>query len=69
MPVFVGEELTELALHPITLGYGQPVQVRGRPLLAGGELGEKIIDDIKRLSEPFGTEITMRRGIGYVELQ
>jgi poly-gamma-glutamate capsule biosynthesis protein CapA/YwtB (metallophosphatase superfamily) len=69
VPVFVGEELTELALHPITLGYGQPVQVRGRPLLAGGELGEKIIGDLKRLSEPFGTEITVRRGVGYVELQ
>ena len=69
VPVFVGERLTELALHPITLGYGQPVQVRGRPLLANGELAEKIIDDVRRLSEPFGTEITMRRGVGYVRLQ
>jgi poly-gamma-glutamate synthesis protein (capsule biosynthesis protein) len=69
VPVFVGEELTELALHPITLGHGQPVQVRGRPLLASGELAEKIIGDLQRLSEPFGTGITMRRGVGYVTLQ
>jgi poly-gamma-glutamate synthesis protein (capsule biosynthesis protein) len=69
VPVFVGEELTELALHPITLGYGQPVQVRGRPLLAGGELADKIIGDLQRLSEPFGTEISMRRGIGYVKVR
>jgi poly-gamma-glutamate synthesis protein (capsule biosynthesis protein) len=69
VPVFVGEELTELALHPITLGHGQPVQVRGRPLLAGGDLAEKIIGDLQRLSEPFGTEITMRRGVGYVTVQ
>jgi poly-gamma-glutamate capsule biosynthesis protein CapA/YwtB (metallophosphatase superfamily) len=69
VPTFRNRELAELALYPIDLGYGKPVQVRGRPLLAGRELGEKIIDDLKRISEPFGTEIEMRRGVGYVRLK
>ncbi len=69
VPGFVDGELTELALHPITLGYGLPAHVRGRPLLAKGELAEKIIGDLERLSAPFGTEITERRGIGYVSIR
>ena len=68
VPTFNDGKLTELALHPIDLAYGRPAQVRGRPLLAGEELGEKIIDDLKTLSEPYGTTIEMRRGVGYVQL-
>lgn len=67
-PTFRGGELSELKLYPISLGYGAPPQVRGRPLLAKRELGEKIIGDLQRLSEPYGTEIEFRRGIGIVKL-
>ncbi len=68
IPTFRGERLTALELHPISLGYGLPVQVRGRPLLATGELAEKIIGDLINLSAPYGTEIEYRRGTGYVLL-
>ena len=68
IPTFRNQELAELALHPIDLGFGKPVQVRGRPVPADRELGEKIINDLRRISEPFGTEIEMRRGVGYVKL-
>ena len=68
VPRFIDGELSELALHPIDLGFGRQRQVRGRPILADEELGEKIINDLKRLSEPYGTEIDMRRGVGYVRL-
>ncbi len=69
VPTFKDRQLSELALHPIDLGFGKPPQVRGRPVLAGSELGEKIIGDLQRLSEQYGTEIVMRRGIGYVQLE
>jgi poly-gamma-glutamate synthesis protein (capsule biosynthesis protein) len=69
VPVFENKELVELALHPITLGYGLPRQVRGRPMLADRELGAKILNDLKERSRPFGTTITERRGVGYVELE
>lgn len=69
IPTFNDGKLTALSLHPIDLAYGQPPQVRGRPLLADEELSEKIIGDLQRLSEPYGTTIEMRRGIGYVQLE
>ncbi|MEO1080224.1 MAG: CapA family protein [Pseudomonadota bacterium] len=69
VPVFENKELVELALHPITLGFGLPRQVRGRPMFAQGELGAKIINDLKERSAPFGTRIVARGGVGYVELE
>ena len=68
VPTFNDRQLTELKLYPISLGFGAPRQVRGRPLFADEDLGAKIINDLKELSEPYGTEIEMRRGIGYVIL-
>jgi poly-gamma-glutamate capsule biosynthesis protein CapA/YwtB (metallophosphatase superfamily) len=69
MPRYQGARLTELALHPISLGHGGARHVRGRPMLAAPELGRKILNDLTTLSAPFGTRITVRDGVGYVELQ
>jgi poly-gamma-glutamate synthesis protein (capsule biosynthesis protein) len=68
VPTFRGEQLTELALHPITLGFGKSRSVRGRPLFAEGELGQKILADITKFSAEMGTKIVVRNGIGYVQL-
>jgi poly-gamma-glutamate synthesis protein (capsule biosynthesis protein) len=68
MPKFRGDRLVELALHPITLGFGKSRSVRGRPTFAEGELAAKILGDITRFSADMGTKITVRNGIGYVEL-
>jgi poly-gamma-glutamate synthesis protein (capsule biosynthesis protein) len=68
MPKWQGDRLVELALHPITLGFGQPRHVRGRPLLADETLGRKIIDDVERLSKPFGTTVVWKDGAGLVSL-
>ena len=68
VPVFRGGTLREMALHPITLGHGLPRQVRGRPLFATGDLAEKIIDDLRERSAPYGAEIQFRRGVGYLKI-
>lgn len=68
MPRYRGEQLVELALHPITLGHGKPRTVRGRPMFAEGPLGEKILGDVVRLSAAMGTKVAIRNGIGYVDL-
>ena len=68
MPRYRGKQLVELALHPITLGHGKARSVRGRPLFAEGPLGEKILGDVVSLSAPMGTKVTLRNGIGYVDL-
>lgn len=69
MPTFVDGELTELALHPITLGFGEPAWVRGRPMLARGALADKILEDLVARSGPYGTEIEVREGVGYVRVR
>jgi poly-gamma-glutamate synthesis protein (capsule biosynthesis protein) len=68
VPVFVGSELSELKLHPISLGFGKPRTVRGRPMFADAALGAKILSDLVRLSKPFGTEIDVVDGIGVVRV-
>ena len=68
VPTFENRQLTELALYPIYLGFGKTRQIRGRPILADDDLGQKIMADLARLSEPFGTEFEYRRGVGYVKL-
>jgi poly-gamma-glutamate synthesis protein (capsule biosynthesis protein) len=70
VPTFQGERLVSLELHPITLGFGQPASVRGRPMLADAELGRKIIEDLIERSRSYGTVIEWEgdRGIGVVRL-
>lgn len=53
-----GKELQEIKLIPISLGFGKPRWVRGRPLLADPTLSRKIIEDLKKLSQPFGVTIS-----------
>lgn len=49
--------LTEIVLHPVTLGFDTPRPQRGRPRLATGELADRIMADFAELSKPYGTRI------------
>jgi len=49
-------------LHPITLGHGLTRGTRGCPALASVEDGERILDRVARLSEPFGAGLEIERG-------
>lgn len=68
VPQWRDGKLADLTLHPITLGFGQAPAVRGRPMLAEGELARKIIGDVTRLSKPFGTDVVFDNGVGRVVL-
>ncbi|HSM61195.1 MAG TPA: CapA family protein [Longimicrobiales bacterium] len=68
VPVFQAGQLTRVDLHPITLGFGLPRPQRGRPLAAKGELARKIIEDLRDLSAPLGTEISFENGIGVIRV-
>ena len=68
VPLFRGKELVEVKLYPISLGYGKPRPQRGQPQLAEPELSRKIILDLKRLSEPFGTRVELVNGIGFIQI-
>jgi poly-gamma-glutamate capsule biosynthesis protein CapA/YwtB (metallophosphatase superfamily) len=67
--VFEGKDLSELKLHPISLGFGKPRHVRGRPLAANDALARKIVADLTRLSKPFGTDVQYVDGVGVVKLK
>jgi poly-gamma-glutamate capsule biosynthesis protein CapA/YwtB (metallophosphatase superfamily) len=68
IPRWQNRMLTSIELHPISLGFGNPRTRRGRPMWASDELGRKIIEDVKRLSAPFGTRVEYRDGVGTVLL-
>lgn len=61
---FEGDELSELRLYPIELGFGEPRSQSGTPRLASEPLSRKIIEHLAELSRPFGTEIRYENGIG-----
>jgi poly-gamma-glutamate synthesis protein (capsule biosynthesis protein) len=69
VPSWRAGRLDAIDLHPITLGFGRPPAERGRPQLAEGDLARKIIDDLTRLSTPFGTKVVFDKGVGRVVLQ
>jgi len=70
VPTWDEGRLVSLELHPITLGFGRPAAVRGRPMLADRELGRKIIGELIERSQPYGTRIDWDadRGIGVVRV-
>lgn len=65
---FTNGELTDLKLHCMSLGYGEPRGRRGTPRMASCEDAERILGYVADLSEEYGTRITAQNGIGSVEL-
>ena len=65
---FKSKELAGLTLHPVDLGHDAPRSQRGRPLLAEPSQGLKALQRLQRLSKPYGTEIQVDKGVGYVKL-
>ncbi len=65
-------QLTELKLYPIDGTAGElPGTIVNRgthPLMAKGEEAKKIVERYAKLSEPFGTEITFKDGVGVVKV-
>ena len=61
---FEGDEVIEIRLYPIELGWKAPRSQRGTPRIAPEALGRKIIEHLAELSAPFGTQIDYEDGIG-----
>jgi poly-gamma-glutamate synthesis protein (capsule biosynthesis protein) len=65
-------EISDVDLIPIHLDYDpdKPLAEQraraGVPHLATGESAEEIIEEVARLSRPYGTEIEIRNGVGHV---
>lgn len=65
---FGRKNLKEIKIYPIDQGFGRPRPQRGRPLLAEGEVANRVIERVTRLSQRYGTEISIRDGLGVVKL-
>lgn len=65
---YEAKKLRQIALYPLDLGYGRPIPMRGRPMLARGETAASILRWLQECSAPFGTEITIEDEVGYIRL-
>jgi poly-gamma-glutamate synthesis protein (capsule biosynthesis protein) len=61
-------ELTRIDLHPVSLGLGASLGQRGRPVLAGAEESDIVLEAIERSSARFGTRIERENGIGVIRI-
>ena len=64
---YEGDRLSSLRLYPVELGQNKPRSQRGRSMFVDEEEGADIVG-IMKLSEPYGTEMTIEDGIGTVKV-
>ena len=61
-------KVRELLLHPIDLGFGTSWGQRGRPMLADKKVGGEILENLRELSQGFGTKVEIEDNVGIVRL-
>jgi poly-gamma-glutamate synthesis protein (capsule biosynthesis protein) len=62
--------LKELRLHPVEMHWDDARDAdRGIPRIAAGETGERILRELQRLSQPYGTEIAIEHGVGIIRVE
>ncbi len=54
-------------LHPVDLGFGLPRAQRGRPVLAGREVGQRVLERVRRISTRYGTDVKIVDNVGIIE--
>ena len=64
VPVFQGHKVVEIKLYPVDMGFRLPRPQKGTPRLADPVLARSIIERLARMSEPYGTSIVFKDGIG-----
>jgi poly-gamma-glutamate synthesis protein (capsule biosynthesis protein) len=57
-----------VAMTPITLGFGETRPDRGYPRLADAAKGTQILERLQKLSQPYGTNIVIKDGIGTITI-
>ena len=65
---FEAKKLKEIRVYPIDQGFGRPRPQRGRPMLAEGEVANRVIERVSRLSKRYGTKISNHNGLCVIEL-
>jgi poly-gamma-glutamate synthesis protein (capsule biosynthesis protein) len=65
---YKSRKLNQIKLYPIDQGHGRPRGQRGRPLLADGDVGRRVLERVQRLSRLYATEIDIRDGSGLIKI-
>ena len=65
---FEGDRLSEIRIYPIDLGHKRPRSQRGRPVPAQGEMAQRILSRIQKLSAKYDTKVDIRDGVGVVKV-
>jgi poly-gamma-glutamate synthesis protein (capsule biosynthesis protein) len=65
---FKSKNLHEIKLYPIEMGFALPRPDAGRPMLAQGKTATDILQRLKRLSEPFHTNIEIQGEVGVIRI-
>jgi hypothetical protein len=55
-------------LHPIDLGYSAPLSEKGIPRAASAEVAQRILERLQRISKPYGTSISIEKGVGVIHV-
>lgn len=63
-----GGRLQEIRIHPVDLGYGEPMSQRGNPRLATGTVAREILGRVQERSKPFGTAMTIDGDVGVIRV-
>jgi len=58
-------KVTQVQLHPIDLGMHKSRSQKGVPVLSGDE---EVLQYMQKLSEPYGTKIEIKDGVGIIDL-
>ncbi|HET9209683.1 MAG TPA: CapA family protein [Thermoanaerobaculia bacterium] len=61
-------KVVEIEVHPVSLGFGQPLYERGFPVLARDDEAREILLDLAERSKPYGTTLRIEEGVGRVAL-
>lgn len=65
---FAGGEFKRATLYPLYLGWDNPRSQRGRPALARRDIARRILERVRALSKPYGTEIRINGEVGTIEV-
>jgi poly-gamma-glutamate synthesis protein (capsule biosynthesis protein) len=57
-----------VTLIPIALGFGKPRPDRGYPEIADAKAAQEILGNLQKLSQPFGTTIVIKNGLGIITI-
>ena len=61
-------QLTEVRLYPIDLGWSQRPADRGVPRMASPEMAQAILQHLQKMSTQYGTTIKIENNVGVIRL-